>query len=858
MPEPKMRSGTRLIKLEDKARAASEADPLRMLDRVIDWRDLTARAILVLRRRGYPLEDVPLNLLFRTLVLRELHSIPQLEFLLGASAVPEQARRAFLGLGPFQSPLSDAELATFAEEMQTLDGTTSLRQALVAQLDPWFTFLLEFRAAPPPVIARAQLAALGNNPARRLVRELESAAQWESGTASGRPKASGMRLPERLGADLDSIVTLGYSLTYETGRIASKTGIQRLILSQAWQRQRKLTTRNKNRLIDRGLPAFDAFLRSLLRGVGRDMVPGEQTADPMRKERSGSERLRKIAMLLSLRTRLFMAAGDYDRAYLFSLASAAWRQDDSPTPVWQAGNAAHLGGRFREAETLYREALLYGVGSAAVIQNLAHVVMVTGREREASSLLRRAAHADPSRAMAHQNMAGLYDPSQYALRPLDRVNHPQTLLYDAYNLAGERLVHIGAGERGVECYGAALRKQEELARSVRLPVELRKILSDGYGVAEDEPVRILPYEWVTLIGHIAMLDSYLKLQKLGMGKPGKALLLAPAHKVANRTYLNRWRKHVVVIEDPLLVDDLFAYQRAFGDCFNGYLRPDGSAGDWTELGALGQIAWDAAGQGPLIHLPDWLREQGEHSLRSMGLGPSDWFVALHIRGTGFHQEGKRSMQTHRNAAIEDYVRAMKAIVDAGGWVIRMGDASMDPLPAMERVVDYPSTRFKSEECDIFLAGAAKFFIGTTSGLMNTVMSFGTPSLLVNCISNYFQLWNNRVLFTLKPLWHGEEKRYLSIAEMTAESLRWKIFNINRLIADGIEPHANSAEEIEAATKEMIERLRGGVVMGATEADEALKEQCVAGGNRNYFGNGRISNTFYHARRQDLFRGSHVR
>jgi putative glycosyltransferase (TIGR04372 family) len=182
----------------------------------------------------------------------------------------------------------------------------------------------------------------------------------------------------------------------------------------------------------------------------------------------------------------------------------------------------------------------------------------------------------------------------------------------------------------------------------------------------------------------------------------------------------------------------------------------------------------------------------------------------------------------------------------------MGDASMAPLPVMDRLFDYPHTEFKSEECDVFLAASARFFIGTTSGLTNTVLSFGTPCLLVNCVSNYFQLWNNRVLFTLKPLWSHIERRYLSISEITEDKFRWKIFNINQLLYMGIEPHANSAEEIEAATLEMLDRVSHGPVMKETEADIHLMQACEQADNRGYFGHGRLSKTFFLSRRHDLF------
>lgn len=810
----------------------SLADFLLMIDRIIDWQGLAA-PLLRLRRQGdFSIE--PLDTLLRSYVATETPSVlPELNICVISA---------------------DEDVSRFHSRLSALGMDEILHAELRRQLLPWLPWLTRFPALGGAQCARDLLVASTTAPATDLLHELGQVAMEHQGVTDT-PAVDGITsLRVGLGPLADSIVEAGFSFAYETGRLAKRSRMHRLLFGRGKAAER-IRRQGSGRIRERLIPVLDKLLRATLRSIARGIPVAAQFGTDHGISTMMSSRLSRMARLLRLRGRLFLAAGDYDRAYRFLLVAAAWGAEKG-LPIYPTGIAAQLSGRFVEGEDLYRTAILNGTRDAYLLRNLGHVLLTLGREKEASDYLSWSARESYGFYMPHQNLAGGYDTQRFTPRAFDRADHPQTLLYDAYNLVGERLVHIGEGDRGLKCYGAALQKQNELASVTRLPDEIRKILRDEYGIPLDEPVRILPYEWVTLIGHIAMLDSYLKLQKLGMGKPGRPLLLAPVHKVANQTYLDLWRPHITVIDDPFLVDDLFPYQRAFGDCFNGYLRNDGTPADWTELGALGQIAWDATGQGPLISISDRLKSEGEKSLRKMGLGSSDWFVALHIRGTGFHRESKGSMQVHRNAAIDDYFPAMKAIVDAGGWVIRLGDASMEPLPAMERVVDYPHTEFKSEQCDIYLAATARFFIGTTSGLMNTVMSLGTPCLLVNCISNYFQLWNNRVLFTLKPLWNRVEGRYLSIAEMTSESLRWKIFNVNRLSLLGIEPHANTPDEIVAATTEMLRRVEGGKVMESTAADRVLHELCEAGGNRNYFGNGRLCESFFFSRRNDLFQTEH--
>lgn len=568
--------------------------------------------------------------------------------------------------------------------------------------------------------------------------------------------------------------------------------------------------------------------------------------------------LTPVALALRLAGRVHLRVGQYDLAWSCLSAAAAWGQADPLHAAdrqlpWLAGNAAHLSGRYAEAEAAYRCAIALDGPQPQALCNLAHVLLAqtgdpkaTGAAQaldEAAELLARAGAQHSGVLMPHQNLAAGMDASGYRPQPLDLLFSRDALLHDASHLVGERLVHLGRGDEGLPHYARALRCQARLAQRWSLPAELRAVLAAEYGVDASAPLRLLPVEWVTLIGHIAMIDSHRKLQLLGLGAPGQPVLLAPPARVANAAYMDLWRGQVRIVQSQPLIDALLPWQRVCGDQFNGWLRPDGSAGDWTELAAIGQRRWDEAGHGPLIGLPAHLDEAGRVALRKMGLGEHDWFVALHVRGDGFHREGRHAIQSHRNADVSDYLGALRAITAAGGWVIRMGDASMPPLPAMPRVIDYPHTEFKSAECDVFLAARARFFIGTTSGLTNAVISLGTPCLLVNCISNYCQLWNERVLFVPRRVHEPARGRHLPLHELAAPHMRWRLFNIHRLRAQGLVPQANSADDITAATLEMLRRMDDGPRLRPGAADGLLQAALARAGEPHFFGHGRLSESF---------------
>ena len=332
------------------------------------------------------------------------------------------------------------------------------------------------------------------------------------------------------------------------------------------------------------------------------------------------------------------------------------------------------------------------------------------------------------------------------------------------------------------------------------------MLKTFYNIQEKTPFRILSYEWVSQIGHIAMLDTYRKLQLLGLTEKHQNILLAPKDKISNYAYLDLWKKHFTFIECEQHIQAIFPYQRIIGDCFNGFLNSAGKAQCWTELGAEAHIQWDNRNGKTLISIPDVFQEEGEKFLGQHGLKKGDWFVGLHIRDEGYHRESAGSMQSHRNAGFQDYMDAIHKIISRGGWVIRLGDPSMPRMPKINRLIDYAHSPKRTRRLDVFFAANSRFFVGTTSGLTNVVISLGTPCLLVNCISNYHQLWNQKVKFILKPIFDSKKNKILHLSEVLKNNFRWKIFNMHRLQQEGFYPQLNNAESITAAVLEMFEDL----------------------------------------------------
>lgn len=466
-------------------------------------------------------------------------------------------------------------------------------------------------------------------------------------------------------------------------------------------------------------------------------------------------------------------------------------------------------GDYERSRALLTQAHDLDPANAYPTYNLALLCLVFGDEAKAKVLIMAAIAADKRYAMAHQNMAARYERDVWLPTELDSTGDAELHLYDAYHHIGQLLVNAGDARGGIRMFGAAMKLQQKLAMRYFVPKALIDALAKFESFDPAKPLRILPYEWVTQIGHIGMIDALLKMERLGMRPAVNWVLLAPRRKVANPAFLECWKPYLTIVQEQALIDELFPYQRICGEQFNCYVDDQGNVIDWSDAASRAFIEWDRQGRGPLIAIPDEVKDMGRRRLAAFGVPNDAWFVALHVRSSGFYREGAGFIQRHRNASLGSYLPAIRRITQAGGWVIRMGDPSMPPLKRMPKVVDLACNPYWTRSLDIYLWSQARFFLGTTSGPTNAVVSFHTPTLLVNCVSNYAQSWNSRVIFVLKPFWSQVAGRYLKMAEVFTTGFRAKVFNISALAREGVYPESNSAKDILAAVDEMLEYLDNG-------------------------------------------------
>lgn len=351
--------------------------------------------------------------------------------------------------------------------------------------------------------------------------------------------------------------------------------------------------------------------------------------------------------------------------------------------------------------------------------------------------------------------------------------------------------------------------------------EVQRQIINGYQLEGLDMVFISPTIAQGSIGLYEHLECHIK-SKMLRGYPDKkaVLLLPPQARVTNSCFLGYWNKYVTLVSDPAAIEMLAPLEGCLTLPLAQFVHYKGKL--YLSQFALGEIReqWFKENRPPLLALSEQDKRKGRDVLRAWGLPSDAWFVVLHVREGGWKDEGS-DQDDFRNADIENYFPAIKLITDAGGWVIRIGDATMRKLPDMTRVIDYPHTKDKSEWMDIFLCSQCRFMVGTSSGMCVVAMSFGVPlvmtDLLPACAAYEF---TRQDLFILRPCFLKDKNRYLSFQELISPPVGIAV-SLKRYKDLGIDIKANTAQEIKDVVGEMLERFNGGVRYD--QEDQGLQE-----------------------------------
>jgi len=350
----------------------------------------------------------------------------------------------------------------------------------------------------------------------------------------------------------------------------------------------------------------------------------------------------------------------------------------------------------------------------------------------------------------------------------------------------------------------------------------------------DVPFRVLDNVWAQHLGHLGILSYVLKLGILeGRRRDETILYLPPGSPVANRFLFDQLTPYLRLVENPAdLPFPASAVQTLHYDLFSPRLR-NGTTTFYWGLADQTYQRWQEEGRPPLLAYPPAIEARGRAALEKLGMPQGAWFVSLHVRER--EPDGTQSgINAIRNADISSYFPAIAEITRRGGWVIRMGDPSMAPLPALPNVIDYCHSAVRSDWMDIFILARSRFLIGTNSGPAFVPVLYGTPAVLTNWWPAAERPWQSSDIFIPKLLRSAADGRYLTLSETLSEPLGWCYSRRHLLKYASVRVEDNDPEIIRAAVQEMLGRLDGHKEVAKetedvrTRADRIYKSRGVAG------------------------------
>lgn len=278
------------------------------------------------------------------------------------------------------------------------------------------------------------------------------------------------------------------------------------------------------------------------------------------------------------------------------------------------------------------------------------------------------------------------------------------------------------------------------------------------------------------------------------------LLLRKNQKVTNSTLYDYFAPYLNIIQNDSIYYKLEYMSRIFKTPMEGTLPfKDNHYPFFASINFINQLLKKMENKKfDYFKINNTDHERGKNILKKIGIPKDAWYVTLHVR------QGKKNQLFNANPLT--YMKAIKEIIKRGGYVFRVGDKSMTPLPKIDCLIDYPFTEYKSEFFDTFLAATCRFCIGTSSGYWPLTTFFGKPALLTNYLPflDYYIL-DDKSLFLPKSFADKNTKKRIMGDDLFKFPLGCTTTNV-QLDQNNIELINNNEDEIFQSTVEMFDCL----------------------------------------------------
>ena len=319
------------------------------------------------------------------------------------------------------------------------------------------------------------------------------------------------------------------------------------------------------------------------------------------------------------------------------------------------------------------------------------------------------------------------------------------------------------------------------------------------------------------IGHLALnVDTFVRRKK--QNPSDRAVYILLAYDPCNRPLLEMWRKHIRIIESFVLRSLFLEVENLWRK--TPFYEPLEMMANEYEL---------YQETNPVLEFTDEQERDGRAGLVSMGIDPDkDWFVCVFARSSKYLEEAYPnidwSYHNFRDADINNFIPAIQAIIDRGGYVLRVGSAEKEELSFKHpKFIEY-SVHHRTEFLDIYLMAKCRFVLGTTSGICDVAMIFDVPRVGVNWAHMGNAPHGKKNIYIPKWIIDSASQKpysYKTYFQRVVEDRRLSS-NIHHIHQSGFNFKENSPEEIVEVTKEMMDRLEKGWEVPAKE-DEKLMD-----------------------------------
>jgi putative glycosyltransferase (TIGR04372 family) len=334
------------------------------------------------------------------------------------------------------------------------------------------------------------------------------------------------------------------------------------------------------------------------------------------------------------------------------------------------------------------------------------------------------------------------------------------------------------------------------------------------------------------IGHLASeLDTYVKAGMLRLRWPCFGILIVPSGAAANECFLDYWRQYIRVVRSRFWTRVCWQLQAI------PYLQLDLSNASINQTAAYIRVQKTWGMRAPLLRLTDTDRRRGRAALAQLGVPESAQFICFHAREPGYSPSDD-AIHAYRNCNIESYMTAVHELARRGYWCIRMGDASVRPIGAGDRIIDYAHSEVRCDWMDVVLCAECKLFLGSSGGLLFLASVFGTPTATANHAPASSALAFGPLDIAIPKLVRSKkERRYLTFPEIFHSDIA--NFRFAKLYDEAdIETVDNAAQDIRDLALEMLERTEGRASYG--KEDEDLQQRFKSLLRPGHYGHGGIN------------------